>query len=96
MNAYFTKEDTRVIKGIAVMLMLMLIHHLYFFPDRMIGNGLSCQLGVWEQNFVQYISAFGKICVSIFFFLSGYGIYKSAIKRKLDLIARLNVNFLKN
>lgn len=38
MENYFTKEDTKVIKGIAII--LMLTHHLWGFPDRIAGGEL--------------------------------------------------------
>jgi hypothetical protein len=31
METTFTRTDTKVIKGVAVLLMLM--HHLFYFPD---------------------------------------------------------------
>lgn len=32
-----SREDTKILKGIAVLLMLM--HHLWTFPDRIYGGG---------------------------------------------------------
>ena len=76
METTFTRTDTKVIKGVAVLLMLM--HHLFYFPDNrpftmpevhqtlpgFMGQGLETMLGI-----------FGVICVPIFFFLAGYGLY---------------------
>lgn len=64
------KEQSNFIKGIAVI--LMIFHHLFAYSDR------------WPENFPiswlfssfyieQYIGLFGKYCVPIFLFLSGYG-----------------------
>ena len=36
MNNYFSKEDTKVIKGITIILMMM--HHLWAFPGRISGT----------------------------------------------------------
>lgn len=72
METTFTRTDTKVIKGVAVLLMLM--HHLFYFPDNrpysmpevrqtlpnFMGQGLETMLGI-----------FGVICVPIFFFLAG-------------------------
>ena len=76
METTFTRRDTKAIKGVAVLLMLM--HHLFYFPDNrpysmpevhqtlpgFMGQGLETMLGI-----------FGVICVPIFFFLAGYGLY---------------------
>ena len=35
----FPKSDTQIIKGLAILLMLM--HHLWFFPDRIAGGELK-------------------------------------------------------
>lgn len=60
-----TKDCSNMIKGIAVLMMIM--HHLWTFPDRIPGLAL---LNVETQ-----IGSAAKICVSIFMFLSGYGLY---------------------
>ena len=39
MNNYFSKEDTKVIKGITIILMMM--HHLWAFPGRISGGELK-------------------------------------------------------
>ena len=72
----FTREDTRVIKGVAVV--LMLIHHLWAFPDRLpVEMQLHC-FGVMvnDTELMYAIGGFGKICVAIFMFLGGYGLWK--------------------
>lgn len=68
----FTRKQTNVAKGIAIC--LMFANHLYAFDDRLIhGNSyipLIPSLAVEYQ-----IGLFGNICVSIFLFLSGYGMF---------------------
>lgn len=83
----FTKEDTKVVKGFAILLMLM--HHLWGFPDRIPGDGLLYSFHIFGRSSIQYLGMFGKICVSIFFFIGGYGIYKSAQTQAFDLVGKL-------
>ncbi len=65
------KNCSTMIKGIAVL--LMILHHLWGFPDRVPELQLP-------NAYVQIGSA-GKICVSIFMFLSGYGLYANYLRQ---------------
>lgn len=69
----FSKEDTKCMKALAVI--LMLIHHLWGFPGRI--EGLKYFSGGGCEDFTLFIGLFGKICVSFFLFLGGYGLYIS-------------------
>lgn len=60
-NLQFTKEDTLIIKGIAICLLLW--HHLYYENI--------------ERTITYIIAYYGKVCVAIFLILSGYGLMKS-------------------
>ena len=73
-----TRTNTKQLKAVAIL--LMLAHHLFTFPDR-IPYGLSPTTSIMTSNleFTQCIGTFGKICVSIFMFLGGYGLYASSI-----------------
>lgn len=64
-STVLTKDYSNMMKGVAVL--LMIIHHLWGFPCRVPGLHI---LHVEEQ-----IGIASKICVSIFMFLSGYGLY---------------------
>ncbi|MFL8711509.1 acyltransferase family protein [Clostridioides sp. GD02377] len=73
----FSTKDTKVVKGIAIM--LMIYHHLFTFPDRMPNNVLPISLFTIAGNTISYwIGSFGKLCVALFIFLAGYGTYISA------------------
>lgn len=87
MNTFFSKEDTKIIKGVAILFMLM--HHLWGFPDRIAGDGLKYAFHIFGQSSIQYFGSYGKICVSLFFFLGGYGIYISSLNRPFDIISRI-------
>ena len=78
--SYFSRTDTKAIKGVAVV--LMLFHHLAAFPARLpvffTGFESVCASFV-ESGHLQSMAMAAKICVSLFFFLGGYGFY---IRRK--------------
>lgn len=58
-----TKQDTAVLKGIAIVAMLM--HHLWGCPPL----GVTPYIGV-----LGFLGRIGKVCVAIFLFCSGYGL----------------------
>lgn len=70
-----TKKDTRILKGIAILLMLS--HHLFTFPSRIpAGFEIPSLLQIEGMSIERAIGTFGRICVSLYMFLGGYGIYK--------------------
>lgn len=66
-----SKDYSDMVKGMAVLMMIM--HHLWAFPERIPGLALS--------NLEIQIGSAAKICVSIFMFLSGYGLYYTFSKK---------------
>jgi hypothetical protein len=71
-----TKENTKQQKGIAIL--LMIIHHLYIMTDRIpIGYEYTSGITISNMDLINIVASFGKICVSLFMFLGGYGIFKS-------------------
>ena len=67
-------KDTNILKGIA--LLLLLLHHLFY-----IQKGLYDDIHLYEGHFlVNELGRFGKLCVAIFVFLSGYGLTVQANK----------------
>ena len=87
MDNYLTRDDTTVMKCIAICCMLM--HHLWCFPSRIAGAPLVNLTTVFNIPSTLYLGMFGYICVPLFFFLGGYGIYKSDYGKKYDILARL-------
>lgn len=63
-----TIDDTLFLKGVAIV--LMLLHHLFYVRQELYDDILL--LG--HHNLVNEIGQFGKVCVAIFVFLSGYGL----------------------
>ncbi len=84
-----TKEDAKKIKGIAIILMLM--YHLFYFKDRIYGGGV---ISIISNSLVENMGKFGNICVPIFFFLSGYGLYINSKKKEYDLFYRIKKIYL--
>ena len=56
-------RDTQILKGIGICGMLM--WHVFWCPNSQ---------GIIYSPFVRYIGAIGDVCVSIFLFISGYGL----------------------
>lgn len=92
MDKEFTANDTKIMKGIAIILMLM--HHLWAFPSRVPESSMWHITNIFGDSTFYYIGLFGKICVSIFFFLGGYGIYASLKKKKLDILKNIKRIFI--
>ncbi len=66
-----TLKDTAVLKGLA--LLLLLIHHLFYIND-----GLYHDIVIGNRGIIEHIGKSSKLCVAIFVFLSGYGLMVSA------------------
>lgn len=80
----FSKKDTSIIKGIAIILMLH--HHNFLSNDRF--EGFNIDFSPFSQySMVTLASAF-KICVGMFVFLSGYGLALSVKKYNDDYTLR--------
>jgi hypothetical protein len=88
----FSSDDTKIIKGVAIILMLM--HHLWAFPDRL-SSELKYVFNIFGNSSIYYLGMFGKICVSLFFFLGGYGLCLSSKKRDFNIFNNIKKLYLK-
>ena len=70
---YLDRDDSAALQGIAVI--LMVFHHLFGFPER-----ISVPYRLIFLSLESMLSYFGRICIPMLAFLSGYG-----FARKLDL-----------
>ena len=73
----FTREDTKAVKGVAVI--LMLLHHLAYSIDRapLDFQGFASIIpGFVENGYLAELALDALVCVPLFFFLGGYGLYK--------------------
>ena len=82
----FSKRDTTVIKGVAISLMLW--HHLFTFPERLIEVSYISLPFINGETLAMATGQFGKICVAMFALLSGYGTYLSGKKSDKDRLIR--------
>jgi len=71
----FSRNMTAIAKGLAIT--LMVYHHLFAFPNRIAAVDYKPIMIVDNLPLDQLIGEFGKLCVAIFLFLSGLGLYKS-------------------
>lgn len=76
-----TKETTIKIKGIA--LLLMFWHHFFGLGNFLVleENNWS---GVFNTRLAEIFGQSGKICIALFLFCSGYGLYKSYIAKETN------------
>lgn len=66
----FTKEQSLVVKGVAIM--LLLLYHL--FHEKAVLNEMMVNYAPFSENVFLQFAGFGNICVAIFVFLTAYGI----------------------
>ena len=75
----FTKEHTKIAKGVAIL--LMLTHHLFAFPDRIhLDQGYISLFSIGGNNIEFIMGVFGNICVSMYIFKWIWHIYVKSEK----------------
>lgn len=77
---FISKQEAVMMQGIGAM--LMVYHHLFAFPER-IAVPYTIVLDFPFLHIGTMLSYFGRICISIFAFVSGYGMCKMAYQRLL-------------
>lgn len=96
MDSTITKRKSLILKCIAVS--LMVCFHTFGFPNR-IGGETYISIGNFNgKNIELMIANFGSICVGMFLFLSGYGLYQTYNKNInykgiINRIFKLYLNF---
>ena len=73
-NTYLSLDNTQVLKGVAIL--LLLCHHCWYT-----GEGYE-DIWVYGHPIFREIGLLGKLCVSLFVFLSGYGLTIGTIRNK--------------
>lgn len=71
----FDVKISRIIKGITIM--IMVFHHLFANAEWLVEGNYFISIPMREHSLEYYIAVYGKICISIYAFLSGYGWYAS-------------------
>ena len=72
-GSFISKQEAIMIQAIAAL--LMVFHHLFGFPER-INVPYTMLFDFGAIHIETILSYFGRICISIFAFTSGYGFYK--------------------
>lgn len=87
-----TKKDSSALKGVAIL--LMLFHHLFFETSRF--DNYVVDFYPIEEDVAINIAVICKICVSIFAFITGYGLLSSIRNIELNRsnIIRWNISRL--
>lgn len=91
MKVYFEKSDSTFLQGIAILLMVLL--HLFAFPERAPEYVSVVNLIDKQGQLLTTIATFGHICVSIFVFVSGYGMQFSEMYTNDSLWTRSDKSF---
>lgn len=87
----FDKNDSNFFQGIAILMMIFL--HLYAFPERVPSTYISILNHVDPKGLLlKEIATFGHICVSIFVFISGYGMQYSERKGKNNFVKKIEIS----
>lgn len=79
MEKGLNKNHTKMLQGLAIL--MMLYHHLFSTPEAL-GVEYSSLLKFGDVNIELHMAWFFKICVAIYAFVSGYGLYKSFANSK--------------
>lgn len=82
----FSRQDTKALKGVAILLMLM--HHLLAFPDRL-PTKYQYAVSAAALKQLTTVGSFGKICVYIFMFLGGLGLAKQIQAHRFHLLKKI-------
>ena len=80
MDYEFTKAHTQIAKGIAIT--LMMLHHLFRFPNIIQNVSYISILPFGNGRFEYLLGDFGNICIAMYLFLSGYGLYMSTLRKE--------------
>lgn len=68
------KDEALLISGCAIL--MMIIHHFFGFKEFLVnGNSYVSLFSIGGIEFECILAAFGKLCVAIFAFCSGYAIW---------------------
>ena len=88
-NNYFDKESSIALKGIAII--LMMLHHN--FRDASLFSSYAVSFVPFSESSVVKFSYACKICVSIFAFITGYGLYLAYNKRNTNATKSLTKKY---
>lgn len=72
---FLGRKEAKLIAGVAIL--MMMFHHIFGFSEyRINGNDFIESITIQGISIERMIAAFGKLCVALFAFCSGYAIWK--------------------
>lgn len=89
-----SKDNSLILKGGGIL--LMLFHHLFYSPTRTsLFWDYHLQLGSHDIGIVNQLGVYGKLCVAIFVFASGYGLETTFFSKELSVLTFYKRRFKK-
>lgn len=88
---FYGKREAKIISGIAIL--MMMTHHFFGFPEYLLPEiHWTSMFSVAGIEVERMFAAFGKLCVGIFAFCSGYAIWKfqSQYRSPKGILTRLS------
>lgn len=82
-KSYIIPEDSLCIYGIAILMMVW--HHFFGFPERFEGS-LRYIGGNIEYTIELYLGYFGRLCIAMYAFISGYGMMAKSMQKNLKFL----------
>lgn len=79
-KTYIIPQDSLYIYGIAILMMVW--HHFFGFPERF-GGDLRYIGGNIEYTIELYLGYFGRLCIAMYAFISGYGMMAKSMQKNL-------------
>lgn len=95
-EVFLDKRASNIIKGIAII--LMIIHHFWGFPNWIIESNNYSPILTSYPGIELIIGDFGKICVAMYAFITGYAIYinkdkYTILRYRIKKIIRFLLNY---
>lgn len=89
-----SRDNSLILKGGAIL--LMLFHHLFYSPSStLLFWDYHLQLGSHDIGVFNQLGVYGKLCVAIFVFASGYGLEITYLNKGLSVLTFYKRRFKK-
>lgn len=93
---FLGRKESKFVAGIAIL--MMMFHHFFGFSEWLNGNTYIESLTICDISIERMIAAFGKLCVALFAFSSGYVIWKSpeeyiCVRKRINRIIKFLFNY---
>lgn len=89
-----SREDTKSLTGIAIL--LMLAHYLFAYTERIPWKmEVTTSIVISGKELTMIVGEFGSICVAVFMFLGGYSLFVSCVSRKNGTVQVKNILYHK-